>query len=55
MIMPHVLHVIAHMGYYDHIGIETDPRERDRLAGAVGHHNVLVLGRCANFTSERIV
>lgn len=39
----HALHVIAHTGYYDYAGIETDPRERDRIAAAVGHHNVLLL------------
>ena len=39
----HALHVIAHTGYYDYAGIETDPRERDRIAAAVGHHNVLFL------------
>ena len=39
----HALHVIAHAGYYEYAGIETDPRERDRIAAAVGHHNVLFL------------
>jgi ribulose-5-phosphate 4-epimerase/fuculose-1-phosphate aldolase len=39
----HALHVIAHAGYYDYAGIETDPSERDRIAAAVGHHNVLFL------------
>src|SRR5215469_1300658 len=39
----HALHVIAHTGYYDYAGIETDPRERDRIAAAVGHHNLLFL------------
>jgi ribulose-5-phosphate 4-epimerase/fuculose-1-phosphate aldolase len=39
----HALHVIAHTGYYDYAGIETDPRERDRIAAAVDHHNVLFL------------
>ena len=42
-ITQHALHVIAHTGYYDYGGIETDPRERDRIATAVGHHNVLFL------------
>jgi ribulose-5-phosphate 4-epimerase/fuculose-1-phosphate aldolase len=42
-ITQHALHVIAHTGYYDYAGIETDPRERDRIAAAVGHHNVLLL------------
>jgi ribulose-5-phosphate 4-epimerase/fuculose-1-phosphate aldolase len=39
----HALHVIAHAGYYDYAGIETDPGERDRIAAAVGDHNVLFL------------
>ena len=39
----HALHVIAHTGYYDYAGIETDPGERDRIAATVGHHNVLFL------------
>jgi ribulose-5-phosphate 4-epimerase/fuculose-1-phosphate aldolase len=39
----HALHVIAHTGYYDYAGIETDPRERDRIAASVGHHNILFL------------
>lgn len=39
----HALHVIAHTGYYDYAGIETDPRERDRIAAAAGRHNVLLL------------
>jgi ribulose-5-phosphate 4-epimerase/fuculose-1-phosphate aldolase len=39
----HALHVIAHAGYYDYAGIETDPGERDRIAAAVGHYNVLFL------------
>ena len=42
-ITQHALHVIAHTGYYDYAGIETDPRERDRIAAAVGHHSVLFL------------
>jgi ribulose-5-phosphate 4-epimerase/fuculose-1-phosphate aldolase len=42
-ITQHALHVIAHTGYYDYAGIETDPRERDRIAAAVGHHNLLFL------------
>ena len=42
-ITQHALHVIAHAGYYDYAGIETDPRERDRIAAAVGHHNILLL------------
>jgi ribulose-5-phosphate 4-epimerase/fuculose-1-phosphate aldolase len=42
-ITQHALHVIAHAGYYDYAGIETDPRERDRIAAAVGRHNVLFL------------
>ena len=42
-ITQHALHVIAHTGYYDYGGIETDPRERDRIAAAIGHHNVLLL------------
>ena len=39
----HALHVSAHAGYYEYGGIETDPRERDRIAAAVGDHNVLFL------------
>jgi ribulose-5-phosphate 4-epimerase/fuculose-1-phosphate aldolase len=39
----HALHVIAHAGYYEYGGIETDPKERDRIAAAVGDHNVLFL------------
>jgi len=39
----HALHVIAHSGYYDYGGIETDPSERDRIAAAVGEHKVLFL------------
>ncbi|MCD6075174.1 MAG: class aldolase [Rhodospirillales bacterium] len=39
----HALHVIAHAGYYTYGGIETDPRERDRIKAAVGHYNVLFL------------
>jgi ribulose-5-phosphate 4-epimerase/fuculose-1-phosphate aldolase len=39
----HALHVIAHAGYYDYAGIETDPGERDRIAAAVGSHKVLFL------------
>jgi ribulose-5-phosphate 4-epimerase/fuculose-1-phosphate aldolase len=39
----HALHVIAQAGYYDYGGIETDPRERDRIAAAPGDHNVLFL------------
>jgi ribulose-5-phosphate 4-epimerase/fuculose-1-phosphate aldolase len=42
-ITQHALHVIAHAGYYSYAGIETDPRERDRIAAAVGRHNVLFL------------
>jgi len=42
-ITQHALHVIAHAGYYAYAGIETDPRERDRIAAAVGSHNVLFL------------
>jgi ribulose-5-phosphate 4-epimerase/fuculose-1-phosphate aldolase len=42
-ITQHALHVIAHAGYYAYAGIETDPRERDRIAAAVGRHNVLFL------------
>ena len=42
-ITQHALHVIAHTGYYDYAGIETDPGERDRIAAAVGDHNVLFL------------
>ena len=42
-ITQHALHVIAHAGYYDYAGIETDPGERDRIAAAVGHYNVLFL------------
>jgi ribulose-5-phosphate 4-epimerase/fuculose-1-phosphate aldolase len=42
-ITQHALHVIAHTGYYDYAGIETDPRERDRIAAAVDRHNVLFL------------
>ena len=42
-ITQHALHVIAHAGYYGYAGIETDPRERDRIAAAVGRHNVLFL------------
>ncbi len=39
----HALHVIAHSGYYEYGGIETDPGERDRIAAAVGDHKVLFL------------
>ena len=42
-ITQHALHVIAHTGYYDYAGIETDPGERDRIAAAVGRYNVLFL------------
>ena len=39
----HALHVVAHAGYYDYGGIETDPAERERIAAALGDHNVLFL------------
>ncbi len=42
-ITQHALHVIAHAGYYDYAGIETDPGERDRIAAAVADYNVLFL------------
>ncbi len=42
-ITQHALHVIAHAGYYDYAGIETEPGERARIAAAVGTHNVLFL------------
>jgi len=42
-ITQHALHVIAQAGYFDYGGIETDPGERDRIAAAVGHYNVLFL------------
>ena len=42
-ITQHALHVMAHTGYADYDGIETDPRERDRIAAAIGDHNVLML------------
>jgi ribulose-5-phosphate 4-epimerase/fuculose-1-phosphate aldolase len=42
-ITQHALHVIAHAGYYNYGGIETDPGERDRIAAAADRHNVLFL------------
>jgi ribulose-5-phosphate 4-epimerase/fuculose-1-phosphate aldolase len=42
-ITQHALHVMAHTGYADYGGIETNPRERDRIAAAIADHNVLML------------
>lgn len=39
----HALHVMAHTGYYEYGGIETEPGERDKIAAALGGHNVLFL------------
>jgi len=37
------LSVLAHTGYHDYEGIAFDHAERERLAGDLGHNNVLVL------------
>jgi ribulose-5-phosphate 4-epimerase/fuculose-1-phosphate aldolase len=42
-ITQHALHVLAHTGYADYGGIETEPGERDRISAAIGDHNVLML------------
>jgi len=54
-ITQHALHVLAHLGYADYGGIETDPGERDRIAAAIEDHNVLMLRNHGLVTAGRSV
>ncbi|NQV57818.1 MAG: class II aldolase/adducin family protein [Rhodospirillales bacterium] len=54
-ITQHALHVLAHLGYAEYGGFETDPAERDRIAAAIEDHNVLVLKNHGLITAGRSV
>ena len=42
-ITQHALHILAHTGYHEYGGIETNPDERDRIAASLADHEVLIL------------